>query len=433
MSDDDRPAWAHRLQAERRTRGWGTHIMARRLLAAIGISGPDPKQIKSIARQILDWEKGKHFPRDWADAYVTAFDTTWADLFGDRVHNWASSINEPSIDLEDDVRRRELLQLGAMGVLAGSTSDLVRHSLEHVLDATETNQAEDWNLAYLDHAHSILTSPPTAVHRALILDLAALRQQLTRAPKDRDLKRAAAKLSALSGNVLTRMGSYDEARRWWSTARHMADVSGDVDLSAWVRGIEAAFALYAPRPLRSAVVLADAARDKAGDRPSAGLLCAMGVQAQALATLGRAEEAHRTLEELTDQAERTNDGDGYGWTPDSLAYVGSWVHAYTSSPDDGVDARAQVMQLSESYQNIANARLHEAIAVGRNGGHREALRTASDVIGGMEPAYRTRMIVRTAQRVLEVLPAERRQDDTAQEFKALLEIPAGGGQRSGST
>jgi hypothetical protein len=316
-----------------------------------------------------------------------------------------------------------------MGVLAGSTSDLVRQSLEHVLDAADTNAAEDWDLAYLDHAHSILVNPPAQVHRALILDLAALRQQLERTPRNRDLQRAAAKLSALSGNVLTRMGSYDDARRWWSTARHSADASGDVDLSAWVRGLEAAFALYAPRPLRSVVMLADAARGKASDRLSAGLLCAMGVQAQALATLGRAKDAHRVLEDLTDRAARIQDGDGYGWTPDSLAYVGSWVHAYTGTPDEGVEARAQVMQLSESYQNMANARLHEAIAVGRAGGHAEALRTAGEVISGMEPPYRTRMIVRTAQRVLETLPMERRHDELARELQATLK-PAG--QASGS-
>lgn len=42
----------------------------------------------------------------------------------------------------------------------------------------------------------------------------------------------------------SRLGEYGAARRWWTTARHSADSSGDTDMKVWVRGTEAVFALY---------------------------------------------------------------------------------------------------------------------------------------------------------------------------------------------
>lgn len=328
----------------------------------------------------------------------------------------------PYCEGDDAMKRRELLRLGLLSVLTGTPNDLVRHSLDHVLGAAEGFSAEDWELACMDHAHSVLTQPPSQTHQALLLDIAAVRHQLGHCTpaQEPELQRIAARLSVLSGNVLTRIGDYDAARRWWSTARHAADASGDNALSARVRGIEAAFGLYAPRPLESVIALTDTARRMAGNRPSVGLLCAGGAQAQAFATLGRADDAHQVLRELTDAVAHHPDGQGYGWTPDSLAYVTSWVHAYTGTEDDGAVARAEVVRVSRSYQNIANARLHEAIAVARNGGHKAAFTRASEIVAALEPPYRTRMIVRTAQRVLEAAPIEQHRGSAAQEFKVLL-------------
>jgi hypothetical protein len=66
-----RPAWAVRLQAEREKREWTKREMARRLLQAAGYTHGS---LDSLIRQIRDWEKGRHFPRDWIRAYATAFD-----------------------------------------------------------------------------------------------------------------------------------------------------------------------------------------------------------------------------------------------------------------------------------------------------------------------------------------------------------------------
>ncbi|MEV0400971.1 hypothetical protein [Actinoallomurus sp. NPDC050550] len=66
-SEQTLPSWAARLQAERERRSWNKHEMARRLQKATGRPYPP---VTSLVRQILGWEKGEHFPRDWTAAYA---------------------------------------------------------------------------------------------------------------------------------------------------------------------------------------------------------------------------------------------------------------------------------------------------------------------------------------------------------------------------
>lgn len=376
---------------------------------------------------ISRYERGERIPDLHLPAVATALEAdlrqlehaceaTRRDRRGLDSHPPVATPDEDAVDM----RRRQLLQAGLIGLVAGSPNDLVRLAVDSALGEAGDNDADDWELVCADHAHSIMTRPPDDVHDALLADLATMSHQISRRGPHAALYHATAQMAALCGNVLTRMGRYDDARGWWSTSRHAADASGDRALSAWTRGVEAAFGLYAPRPLRSVLSLAEAARRHAGARPSLGQLCALGAHAQALATLGRKAEARLALNDLTDAVERTGDVDGYGWTRDSLAYVTSWVHAYSSDPDEGAEARHEVMMGSGSYQNIANARLHEAIAIARAGGYRHAVHQAAEVLAGVAPPYRTRMITRTAARVVEVVPLVSRVAAGQHELEELM-------------
>lgn len=321
------------------------------------------------------------------------------------------------------MKRRDLLQ---MGILAGTSvplaSELVRHALERTLETAETYTVEDWELACHDHMHSLLTRPAAVAHEALLADLSAIHRQirLAKGTPTPDLNRIAAWLSTLNANALTRMGNHDDARRWWATARRAADVSGDVDMQVWVRGKEAVFGLYAPRPLESVVTLARVARQRAGGRASAGLLSALSAEAQALATMNRPNEAERALHELTDLSDRVDDGRAYGWTEDSVWFVRSWVYAYLGDDRAADEARDRVIASATGYQNPANARLHEAIAMACQGGYIPGLRQATEVIGELEPAYRSHMILRTASRVLDAVPVDQRDQPAVRDFKAAL-------------
>ncbi len=334
-------------------------------------------------------------------------------------------------DYLDAVERRELLRLSALGLLAGpsvrASGELLRQLLERVLGTAETYNREDWELACLDHMHAILTRPAAIVREGLIIDLAALQRQLAHASGDAvpDLRRATAWLSALHGNVLTRMGDYESARRWWATARHGADASGDADMRVWVRGAEAAFGLYTPRAPESVAILAATARRIAGKRVSPGLMCAMSAEAQAFAVLGQPSKAERVLDELAGLCGKV-DGTGYGWIDDSIWYVRSWVYAYLGRDGAAAGARDRVITSSLSYQNVANARLHEAISLARQGAGERGLTRAAEVVNELQPAYRSHMILHTARRVLDAVAIEQRSRPAAQDLRVVLKAAGPG-------
>ncbi|WP_165969014.1 hypothetical protein [Actinomadura sp. KC06] len=55
--------------------------MARSLFAAAGITHPETKRVKALARQISRWEAGRVGPRDWAGAIADLFGITPKELF----------------------------------------------------------------------------------------------------------------------------------------------------------------------------------------------------------------------------------------------------------------------------------------------------------------------------------------------------------------
>ena len=79
MTDTNRPSWAKRLQEERESRGWSKPRMARELQRAAG--RPPTEPTTSLTRQILNWEKGRNFPRDWVSYYAMAFGLSERELF----------------------------------------------------------------------------------------------------------------------------------------------------------------------------------------------------------------------------------------------------------------------------------------------------------------------------------------------------------------
>jgi transcriptional regulator with XRE-family HTH domain len=84
MTDESRPAWAERLQAEREARDWSKAEMARRLRTA---HGAEHMALDSITRQVRDWEAGRHYPTAWADSYAVALGIPRRDLFPPRTRH----------------------------------------------------------------------------------------------------------------------------------------------------------------------------------------------------------------------------------------------------------------------------------------------------------------------------------------------------------
>ncbi|GAB3279988.1 hypothetical protein GCM10027589_06790 [Actinocorallia lasiicapitis] len=211
MTMNDRPPWAARLQAEREARGWTKPETARRLQRASGHPGGPTE---SLVRQIRDWERGKHFPRDWTADYAKAFGTTEEDLFG----------TAPIVPVD----RRTVLGLGVAAGAAPFTHhphkgpvdpELVLYFLEQLPGHYRADM-------FLGPRHLI----PTVSTQAQLID------ELVRAadgPVRRGLLGAGVAYSALLGWLYQDAGDLNGSSQWRNIALDMAHRSGDQQLISY--------------------------------------------------------------------------------------------------------------------------------------------------------------------------------------------------------
>ncbi|MEZ0074384.1 hypothetical protein [Planotetraspora sp. GP83] len=328
------------------------------------------------------------------------------------------------------MERRRLLQLAAasigIGALTGGSADeSVRQLLDMAMDG-EPRSIEDWNLACGDHLYALRTRPPAQVAADLLIDLLAVRRQMeVSSPSDvTELQRVTAAMASVYANALTRLGEHGAALRWWRTARHAADASGDLRLRLLVRGEEAGHGLYGQRDPETVLRLLDSAQGIAG-RPTVDVLTN---RAKALTMLGRHDEARATLNDLLDLASAGVAADSFGfWKADQIHFAESWVYAGAGEERAADRARDDVLTLTSTYQYGANVRLHEALCTVAQGGVDEGTRKAATVIGSLAPGYRSHHIIETGRMVLRAVPLDQRDRRAVGEFRELLAIgPASG-------
>ncbi|MEU8803016.1 XRE family transcriptional regulator [Spirillospora sp. NPDC048819] len=306
MTDQPRPHWAARLEAERRARGWGPFKAARRLYAAAGIDHPDLSQVKNLSRQINRHEKGEVFPADWGSAYATAFGMEEKDLFGQGSTDHPMGTVDPSPipdDGDDDVKRRAALQLlAALGAGTAVPPGTLEEILSSIDRATgQTADLAEWERAVHEYGQKIMVRPTGALIGDLTADIIAVGQLLeqVRAPQEQaGLLRVSAGLSGLLAIELGDAGEERSARITWVAARRAADASGDRDLQVWTRGRAAQDAFWARRPCQVVDALTDEAIAIAGGVPSAGLARAHVARAYVAADRGDKGQARASLDNV---------------------------------------------------------------------------------------------------------------------------------------
>lgn len=429
MSDEERPEWAARLQAERETRGWSKPQMARALFSAAGVK-PTRLQVDSLARQIRGYERGEHLPRDWTGTYATVFGLDEGDLF--------ATANGPD---HDEERRHLLTCLGLLGVeTASHTEPLepIRQALAGALPGGLQGQlVQDWEEIAFEHGHAFLTTPPDELLPDLAADLVALLNSLGSAPSGAvrtDLCGPVGKLAALMAMTVSTLGERRHARDWWKTARHAADASKDRDLRVWVRGYEAMNALYSGRPLSMVLRLSHDAVKIGQDTPGAAVLEAMAARAQALSMMdGRADEAAVAMRDLEDRWERLPAA-----TPDDRLATRAWpetalhhtaAFTYTHTGDTRLADRARSVALARYPASMRRQRaqieLLRATGMVRAGDIAAGVEHAGRTVEGLAAGQRTTTIQRGARMVLDAVPDADLTRPAVRDYRDAFALPAG--------
>lgn len=283
MTGQQRPAWAVRLQAERERRGWSKHEMARHLL------GDRHGSVTSLARQILSWEKGEHFPRDWAAAYTSAFGILEDELFGPQ----HAQAHLPVADLA--MAEVELLDLAARA----DATDLTSGTLE-LLNSVVDRLCRD----YPTVAPAMLSRRSKA-HLAYVLRLLEGRTTLS---EHRELLVQAGWLSVLLACSLYDAGDRTGAEVVRRTARRLGEQAGHGEILGWSWEIAAWFALV-ERRYDEVVEFAEAGIRHAGATNAAVQLTLQAGRGYARMGDRRATEALRGGRAILDQLPRPDHPD----------------------------------------------------------------------------------------------------------------------------
>jgi tetratricopeptide (TPR) repeat protein len=313
--DETPPQWAARLRAERERRSWNKHEMARRLQKAIGRPYPP---VNSLVREILGWEKGEHFPRDWTAAYATAFEMAEDELFGLSSHLGLAGSGDGGAPSEarevDPTKRRDALRLGLAATVApAAMAAVLGEAAAEAMEFTRLAGASAVGPGTFDHLQaaaaaidrSYTTEPPAEVF-AVARAYRARVHELIRGPhtlkQGRELYVWAAWLSELLAWLAHDLGHPLTAEAYAIDCYEHADQAGHDELCAWAADALASIATYTDRPDR-AVAAARRGIVRAPDsHPIAVRLRAQAARAHA--RLGRRDDCESLLYEAAELHDR---------------------------------------------------------------------------------------------------------------------------------
>lgn len=325
----------------------------------------------------------------------------------------------------DEMERRTLLQLAALGIGGGVLASGPLSALVDVALTSEPRDLNDWHLACDDHLHGIRTRPPALVRQDLVIDLLALGRQISRA-KDAELielRRVEAALATLHANILTRLGDHGSAIRWWRTAHAAAKASGDLDLQLGIYATEAGHGLMGQRDPATVFRLTQQAQGIAGGSRSLGVALVACSQAKALSVLGRHDEARRTLNTSAElfavAVEPKGIMAGY-WQGGQLAAAEHMVYAAAGDEFAMAQTRARLrLQWNDDYEIPARLQMNEGLCSVVNGGVSEGVQRAAEALDSVPPGLRNSHITHAARTVLRAVPLDQHDRPAVRELRAL--------------
>ncbi|GAA4058523.1 helix-turn-helix transcriptional regulator [Actinomadura miaoliensis] len=274
---------------------------------------------------------------------------------------------------EDELRRRIFLAL--MGAAAArrlaEEAEPLRLAFNGALTSEPTERdADAWERVAYDYAYEVGLLPAPQLLPELLADFDEIKVLVKQSSGTmrKQLVVSSAKLAALTAITFINLGDPRGARRWWRTAARAADESGNHPLASLMRGRQAVFSLYEPRPNMSILRVAEEAIEIGRGTPCAGVASGYAAKAQALATWGRHDEAKVSLENLKrvfdglPDSVRDDRSTQWGWSEQRLYHVASHVHTLAGDVKQATEAQDTALTFypEENYQGRSQIELHRS-------------------------------------------------------------------------
>jgi transcriptional regulator with XRE-family HTH domain len=335
-----------------------------------------------------------------------------------------------SRDVPETPPRRAVLQ--AMTVLAGGVGtplaslEATRQGLAAALG--DVPDADEWEAIVATHAREYFTVAPADLLPELSADLLVLQRQLgARKGRNTALARSAGQLGVIQAMTLAGLGQRRAAGRWWQTARSAADLSGDPETRAWVRGWAAVNGLYEHRPMPQVLGLIEEALSIT-KRPCAGVAQALAGRAQAMSLVGDAEAAGIALRELAALTERmpaavlADDQSLFGWPEYRLRHTESYTYSRLGETAAAYVAQDRCFDLypPELAREQAKVQLHRARCMVIDGDIGEGIGYAMCVLIELPERFHNQMLYEIGSHVADAVPANERHRPALADLRLLV-------------
>jgi len=329
--------------------------------------------------------------------------------------------------------------LGGLGG-AALALEAARHGLSLSFAEERAEAAVDeWQAIIDEYGYAYQTSAPAELLDRLMVDVLGIQYAISRRPNDaamRELRRVAALLASFTAMTVANLGDLRESRRWWRTARRASDASGDIAASVWVRGREVVRAVYEQRPASAILQQVQEAEALGSAPPTAALPELVSGKAQALAVVGRENDAEEALDDfrkiISDlPATTTSDKDSlFGWPEERLRFTESFVYSHLGEYDkaDAAQRRALALYPASYPRGPAQIELQRALCLVSCGDVSAGVEHALNIMAGLPAEHRVRPVVDLGHKVLQAIPATEGSQPGVARFREYLALPPGSAQ-----
>jgi tetratricopeptide (TPR) repeat protein len=223
------------------------------------------------------------------------------------------------------------------------------------------------------------------------------------------LSGVAAVLATMCADALMRLGDVAEARRWYGTAIHAADDSGESRIRVLVRAQAAMLPYYFGDPAQT-VALADAALAVTSIASSAAALAAAG-RARALARNGATEQARSGIEQarrLFDQAGDEDTDVAFRFPAKRLLFYLSGAYTWLGDTGEAYRVQDEALRLYGAAPavpiDVALIALDRSMCLAQDRRTTEAVVTARDAVTDLPETQRTEIVLTRATDVASAIP-----------------------------